>query len=68
MMTEDNEIRFKCLEMAIAQAQRAGAINFRDTVAELQDWLYTRIVNAKELDKVAVKPPPLGLNKQTPRA
>lgn len=66
-MTEDMEIRFKCLEMAIEQAQRAGAINFRETVAELQDWLYTRIINAKESDKVAFKNPPLGLNKQTPR-
>jgi hypothetical protein len=66
-MTEDNEIRFKCLEMAIAQAQRAGAINFRDTVAELQDWLYTRIISAEKSDKVVIKNPPLGLNKQTPR-
>lgn len=67
MMTEDNEIKIKCLEIAIAQAHRAGAVNFRETVAELQDWLYTRIVNAKELDKVPFKNPQLGLSKQTPR-
>jgi len=66
-MTEDTEIRFKCLEMAITQAQRSGATNFKETVAELQDWLYTRIVNANGSDKVA-KNPPLGLSKQTPRS
>lgn len=43
MTTE--ELKLRCLELAIEQARRENAASFMERVAEIQTWLYNRIVS-----------------------
>lgn len=38
------ELKLRCLELAIEQARRENAEAFTERVAEIQTWLYNRII------------------------
>ena len=50
---EEQVIRLRCLELAIDRVNREQPSNFKEAVADLQDWFYNRIIG-----KVDVKVSP----------
>lgn len=61
---DDKELahyRLRALEMAIDQIRREHPNNFKESVAELQTWLYNRIVTS---DSPALSNDGAGVKKQ----
>mgnify|MGYP003345615059 CR=1 FL=1 len=45
-MTEDEDLRLICLQMAVDHCTRTNPTDFKKSVAELQDWFYNQIGRA----------------------
>jgi len=43
------ELKLRCLELAIEQTRTRDVENFKTEVAELQTWLYNRVVSGSEV-------------------
>lgn len=50
---QDDDLKLRCLELAIEQARKENPSDFRRFVADTQDWFYNRI-------KGDEKPKPVG--------
>lgn len=45
-MMDEETLRLRCLELAIEQVGKESPANWRDAVADLQSWLYNRIMSS----------------------
>lgn len=48
---DEQSIRLRCLELAIDRANKEQPVDFRQAVADLQDWFYNRIIGKVEVPK-----------------
>lgn len=56
-MMDDYALKLRCLELAIEQVRKEAPVDFKQAVADLQTWLYNRIVGELDSPKPASDKP-----------